>query len=281
MKKSIIGLVIINSFLFSNSNLLYEYGIKTYNNSATKKDGISQNINFMYNINKHYIDISYLNDRVNREHFISKLELPKLNVDKYSFKYKYKFNDKISFKTNYIKIIDNLAPSDQGKIYGIGMKYSFTNSLFSSMAIYKSDYKQFDVDQYDIGISKGFKISDVNFKLTAITKIIKIDGNQYGNYSFKDNDYLTTNLRLGAKYNNYNLGLGAFFGERVFTILDDGTKVQHHAMEQDKTYMISFSRRFKKINLFTKYSFQNGKELQASKDDVDTKNISFGMKYKF
>jgi len=64
-------------------------------------------------------------------------------------------------------------------------------------------------------------------------------------------------------------------------VLKDGTKVQHHAMEQDKTYMISFGKKFKNFDLIASYSYQNGKELPEKQDDVDTKVTSLMLKYKF
>jgi len=36
---------------------------------------------------------------------------------------------------------------------------------------------------------------------------------------------------MHAYYHDYHMGVGAFFGKRVFAVMNDGFKVQHHAME--------------------------------------------------
>lgn len=41
---------------------------------------------------------------------------------------KQKPNDDLSFKTSFINIEDNLAPTDNGKVYGFGMIKSIDNS---------------------------------------------------------------------------------------------------------------------------------------------------------
>jgi hypothetical protein len=232
-------------------------------------------------MSNHSISLGHQIDSVDRKYSISKATLPSLKVEKYNAKYSYKVNDKFALKTSYIKIIDNLAPTDQGKVYGLGGTYNLTKGLQAGLKLYKSDYKKFDVNQYDFTISKGFKFDSLKLKATAIAKKIDISGDKYGNYSFIDKDYFTTALKFGANYNGYVCGVGAFFGKRIFTVFDDGAKVQHHAMEQDKTYMISLGKKFKNFDIIGKYSFQNGKELPEKRDDVDTKVTSISLSYKF
>jgi hypothetical protein len=247
----------------------------------TKIDGKVQNINYKYFDKKQEIKISMQSDNVNRKHSISNLSLPSLDVEKYSAKYTYNLNNTLSLKGSYIKIIDNLAPTDQGKVYGIGTTYNISKALFSSINYYKSDYKDFNVNQYDISLSKALKINSLKLKATILAKKIDIDGNKYGGYIFKDKDYFTTGLKVVGNYNGFITGVAAFFGERIFTVLDDGVKVQHHAMQQDKTYMFSFGKKFKNFDLIAKYSYQNGKELPENRDDVDTKVTSILFSYKF
>ncbi len=282
MKKVVLSSLVLSGLLHAqNSTISYEYGIKDYENSMTKVDGKVQNIGISHKITNHQFFLGYQGDNVNRKHAISNAILPSLDVEKYSVKYIYKLNDKIKLKTSYIKIIDNLAPTDQGKVYGIGGSYNFDKGFNSSFNIYKSDYKTFDVNEYDLSISKGFKINDIKLKAMAIVKKIDINGNKYGSYVFKEKEYFTTGLNLGANYNGYFGAVGAFFGERAFTVLDDGMKVQHHAMKQDETYMIKLGKKFKNFDIYGKYSFQNGKELPENKDNVDTKVLSFALTYKF
>ena len=281
MKKIILSTIVSVIVLNANNNVYLNTGVKDYSNSKTKVDGITNNIGINYKYKNSYINLNYTKDEVNREHPVTKKSIEQLNVKKYNLNYRYKFDDKLSLKTSYIKILDNLAPTDQGKIYGLGVKYNYFKGVGTSFDIYRSDYKNFNVNQYDLSIFKGFKIGAIKSKITLIAKKIEIDGKKYGNYSFKDKDYLTTGIKLNGSYNGYVGGIGAFFGKRAFAVLKDGTKVQHHAMEQDKTYMISFGKKFQNFDLIASYSFQNGKELPENKNDVDTKVTSLMLKYKF
>lgn len=163
----------------------------------------------------------------------------------------------------------------------MGLKYNYIKGFGGSVDIYRSDYKDFNVNQYDLSIYKGYKIWDVKSKVTVIVKKINIDGEKYGNYTFKEKDYLTTGIKLNTSYHGYVGGIGAFFDKRAFAVLKDGTKVQHHAMAQDKTYMASFGKKFQNFDLIVLYSFQNGKELPEKQENVDTKVTSLMLKYKF
>ncbi|WP_072682407.1 hypothetical protein [Arcobacter sp. LA11] len=282
MKKILLCSTVLCGLLYAdNSSITYGYGIKDYSNSASKINGKIHILDISHEISNHKFSIGYQGDNVDRTvHPISKANRD-LDVEKYNAKYIYKANDKIKVKASFIKIIDNLAPTDQGKVYGLGGTYTITKGFNAAVDIYKSDYKNFDVNQYDFSISKGFKIDNLKLKATIIAKKIDIDGQKYGSYSFKDKDYFTTGLKLGANYNGYVGGIGAFFGKRVFTVLDGGTKVQHHAMEQNRTYMLKFGKKFKDFDIVAKYSFQNGKELPENRNDVDTKVVSLSLTYKF
>ena len=283
MKKILLGTIFFASVLFANSTTLsYSHSKKDFENSMTKKDDAKvKNINISHKVSNHLISLGYQSDNVNRQHSITNAILPSLDIEKYNAKYIYSLNKNLKLKANYVKIIDNLAPTDQGKIYGLGAKYNLSKGLNIALDFYRSDYDKFNVNQYDLSLSKGFKFDKLKVKTTIIAKKIDIDGNKYGGYTFVDKDYFITGLKLGANYNSYYAGVGAFFGKRIFSILDDGTKVQHHAMEQDKTYMLKLGKKFKDFDFNVKYSFQNGKELPENRDDVDTKVVSFNINYTF
>ena len=234
-----------------------------------------------HNYENSTIQLNYQQDSVDRENILTHRPIDTLHVRKYNLNYKYNFNELFTLKTSYIKILDNLAPTDQGKVYGVGGIYNIGKGLGLALDYYKSDYEQFDVNQYDLSVFKGFKIGETKLKATVIAKSIKIDGEKYATYNFQDKDYFTTGVKLGMNYQGYVTGIGAFFGKRLFAVMDDGNKVQHHAMEQDKTYMVSFGKRFKNFDIIAKYSYQNGKELPERQDDVDTKVTSLMLKYKF
>lgn len=75
--------------------------------------------------------------------------------------------------------------------------------------------------------------------------------------------------------------LSSFLCAQSNLVLEYGVRVQHHAMEQDKTYMVNFGKKFKNFDLIAKYSYQNGIELPANQEDVDTKVVSLNFTYKF
>jgi hypothetical protein len=281
LKKLLLSSLVCTGILTANSDIYLEAGKKDYSNSKTKIDGTTYTVGTTHSYENSTIQLNYSQDSVNRENPITHKPIDTLHVQKYNLNYKYNINEHFSLKTSYIKIIDNLAPTDQGKIYGLGGIYKINKGLGVSLDYYKSDYEQFDVNQYDLSVFKGFKIGETKLKATVIAKAIEIDGDKYANYTFKDKDYFTTGVKLGINYQGYVAGVGAFFGKRMLTVMDSGNKVQHHAMEQDKTYMISFGKKFKNFDIIAKYSYQNGKELPENQDDVDTKVTSLMLKYKF
>ena len=281
MKKFLLSTVALSGLLYANSSISYEYGIKDYKDSASKIDGKVETLNFSHQIANNKFILGYQGDNVNRTINPITGSNRDLDVEKYNVKYIYKINKDLNLNLSYLKIVDNLSPTDQGKIYGLGGNYKLSNGLSLGLGFYKSDYKTFDVNEYDFSITKGFKIDSLKLKTTLIAKRIDINGEKYGGYSFEDKDYFTTGLKVGANYNGFVAGVGAFFGKRVFTVLDSGSKVQHHAMEQDKTYMASLGKKFKNFDIMTKYSYQNGKELPENKDNVDTKVTSISFIYKF
>ena len=281
MKKTILTTLLLSTILMAENSFIYKYAKKDFSNSATKLEGKTQNLGFNYSIKQHQFNLGYLNDRVDREHYMSGNTLEGLKVKKYNVKYQNKINENLSLKASYLKILDNLSPTDQGKIYGLGAKYNLNKGLNLAVDLYRSDYDAFDVNQYDLSLNKKLKIDNLKIKVSAIVKSINIDGERYGSYSFDDKDYLTAGLKVNANYNSYLLGAQAFFGKRAFTVFNDGTKVQHHAMEQDKRYMISLGKKFKDFNVVLAYLYQNGKELPENKDDVDTKITTLAFKYNF
>lgn len=281
LKKIVFCSLICTSILTANSNVYVNAGKKEYKNSKTKIDGTTYTVGTTHNYENSTIQLNFSQDSVERKNPVTKQAIDTLHVKKYNANYKYNFNEQLSLKTSYIKILDNLAPTDQGKIYGVGGIYNINKGLGVALDYYKSDYEKFDVNQYDLSVFKGFRIGETKLKATVIAKAIDIDGDKYGNYTFQDKNYFTTGVKLGMNYQGYVAGIGAFFGKRMFTVMDGGNKVQHHAMEQDKTYMLSFGKKFKNFDIIAKYSYQNGKELPENQDDVDTKVTSLMLKYKF
>ena len=281
LKKIILSCLSCACLLSADTEITTGYGKKDYNNSKTKIDGKTYFFDVSNKISDSMITLGYSKDNVNRVHPVNRTPIESLKVKKYNLKYDYSLTQSLNLKANYIKIIDNLAPTDQGKIYGLGLKYKLPKGFSTAFDYYKSDYEQFNVNQFDASLSKGFKIDRLKLKASVIAKAIKIDGDYYGNYRFKDKNYFTTGVNLSANYNGYLASAGAFFGERMFTVMKDGQKVQHHAMEQDKTYMLTLGKKFQNFDIMANYTYQNGDELPENKKDVDQKITSLILKYRF
>lgn len=280
MYKTMIGIITSGILLNANTSIDISQGKKDYTNSKTKIDGKTLNLNISHKYKNSNISLGYLKDDVNR--VLPNGTEQDLHVKKYNAIYQHTINQKLDLKASYIKIIDNLAPTDQGKVYGLGATYKLSKGFGVGLDYYKSDYNPFNVNQYDISVYKGFKFDNLKAKLTVGSKFIRIDGDNYiPAYKFADKSYNPIFVKVGLNYQGFTVGIGTFFGKRMFTVLDNGTKVQHHAMQQDKTYMLKLAKSFQNLQVGLKYSFQNGDELPENQKDVDTKVTSLFLKYKF
>jgi len=135
MKKTILSTMLLTLALNANSDIYLNTGIKDYSNSKTKVNGKTNNVGINFKYQNSYVNLNYMKDEVNKEHPVTKKSMEQLNVKKYNINYKYKVSDKLSLKANYIKIIDNLAPTSQGKIYGLGVKYNYFKGLGTSFDV--------------------------------------------------------------------------------------------------------------------------------------------------
>lgn len=276
------------SLAFGSSEVSMFKGKKDYDNSKTnvKGDTLDLNISHKYDFGK--ISLGYLKDDVKRTNSVNGADLTDLAVKKYNAKYRHFINQKLDLKASYIKILDNLAPTDQGKIYGFGAGYKLPKGFGVNLDYYRSDYVPFNVNQYDVAISKRFKVDALKGKFTVGNKIIKIDGDTYNptaapasQYDFYKKSYDTQFVKLGLNYHGYVAGIGGFFGKNLFTVLDDGTKVQHHAREIDRAYMFSFGKKFKNFDIIGKYSYKESNELPENKNNVAVKVTGLALSYRF
>ena len=288
MKIKLLVLLCSVSLGFANSEVTLSTGKKDYTDSMKVVDGTMQNLTISHKYQNGKISLGYLKEDVEQRHSVTKLDLPNLHIKKYNAKYRHFINEKLNLKTSYIKIIDNLAPTDQGKIYGIGAGYKLPKGFGVNVDYYASNYVPFDVDQYDLALYKGFKSGDLKGKFTVGTKVIKIDGDTYNpksptpqHYHFYDKSYDTQFVKLGLNYQGYFAGAGMFFGKNLFTVLDDGTKVQHHAREVEKAYVLNLGKKFKNFDVALKYSFKDTNELPENKKDVEVKVMALSLTYKF
>jgi hypothetical protein len=281
MKKIFFTSAFLTSCLLANSEISTNYTYKDYDNSKTKTNGKTIDYRFLHNFESSQIVINYEDSLTKRENEITKAKLTSLEVEKLSMKYLYHISDELSFKTSFINIEDNLAPTDDGKIYGLGLIKNMNSSTGIKIDTYLSDYEDFNVNQYDLTFVKKFKLDNINLEAQLGSKYININGQNYGNYILKDNYFLSYFLNLNANYNSFIFGLGFMNGDRLFAIQEDGLKVEHHALEQNKTYMVSLGKKFKNIDLISRYIYSNSNELPENRNDVKSQFVSLGLNYKF
>jgi len=201
-----------------------------------------------------------------------------LHVNKYYLKYTRMLDDKQSFSVSYATIDDNLMKeTDGGDIYGVGYKYGAFG-----LTQYLSNYDHFNVYQTDVKYK--FKKAFGDFKTSAIVlgKYIHLQDRESNPFSAnaKEN-YFTPGVKLHVHYHDYHMAVGAFFGKRVFAVMHDGFKVQHHAMEFNETYMVGFGKHFGDVDLNLKYVYQNASEIPINNDNVKVQNVGLVLRYHF
>ena len=281
MKRIFLTSAFLSSCLLANSEISTNYTYKDYENSKTKTQGKTLDYRFLHNFENSQITVNYEDSLTKRENEITKAKLTSLEVEKLSMKYLYNIRNDLSFKTSFMNIEDNLAPTDNGKIYGLGLIKSIDNFNDIKVDTYLSNYADFNVNQYDLTFVKKFKFNDINFMGQTGVKYIDINGSEYGNYTLKDNYYTSYFFNLNANYNSFIFGLGFMNGDRLFAVQEDGLKVEHHGLEQSKNYMVSLGKKFKDIDIISKYIYSNSDELPENRNDVKSQFVSLGLTYKF
>lgn len=276
MRKIVVLSFIASSVLFAQSDLKLSYVVTDYDNSKTKIDGTGYEVGLSHDFGVGVLGFGYEDSAVDRIGTNPTLEVQKVNLN-----YSHKLSKELGAKVSYLKIDDNIAPTDDGKVYGFGVGYAIAEGFALTTDLYKSDYKQFNVSQVDITLAKNFMMGDIKSKAIVGVKKIDIDGDKYNAYTFKDKDYTTSLVALSTNYNGYTANIGTMFGKRLFAVLENGAKVQHHAVEQDKTYFVGFGKKIGNFDVMAKYSYQNGIELPENRKDVDTKTSSVTLTYKF
>lgn len=281
MKKILVTTALLSSYLLANSEISTYYTYKDYDNSKTKTEGKTLDYRFLHNFQNSELTINYEDSLTKRENELTKIKMTSLEIEKLSMKYLYHISNDISIKTSFINIEDNLAPTDNGKVYGFGFNKNIDNSNQIKLDTYLSDYEDFNVNQYDFTFIKKFRFENINFQAQTGIKYIDINGEKYQNYILEDNYYMSYFLNLNANYNGFILGLGVINGDRLFSVQEDGLKVEHHALEQNKTYLVSLGKKFQNIDVITKYIYSNSKELPENRDDVSSEFFTLGLNYKF
>lgn len=264
--------------IHSSTSIYYES--KTFSNSVQKNDGVVYGVGADVHVANSQMRLAYEKGKTNTKQ-------PPLNqdldTDKIFLRYGYSFNKQLTLNANYINILhDNMAPTSHGVTYGAGISLNPTKKISTNFTQYYSAYKDFNALQSDITIEYKSNVEDIKYKLTAIGKYITFQGKNSNTFS-KDakNLYSTLGLKLHAHYQSYHFGVGAFFGKRAFAIMDDGFKIQHHAMEFDRTCAVGVGKTLGDFIVRYQYVYQRAVELQMQNKNVEVVNNRMTLNYKF
>ena len=254
-----------------SNNIKINYETLDFTNSKKKKDGQRYGVEIDHEDTHHHFQLYYEKTKTNTTNIIP----DDLDVNKYTLKYQYKLTPKERLTFSYGQIEDNIMKeTNGGHIYGVG--YSKNGMALTQ---YLSDYPHFDVYQSDLKYS--FKKSDI--KTTLIGKYIHLDNKNSNNFSKKaKNDYFTAGVKFHTHYEGYHLGAGAYLGKRMFAVMKEGFKVQHHAMEFKESYMMGVGHSLGENMLaHLRYGYHKAKEVPINNDNVKVENLSFDLLYRF
>jgi len=254
-----------------SNNIKINYETLNFSNSKKKKDGQRYGVEIDHENKQHHIQLYYEKTKTNTTNLIPK----DLDVNKYTIKYQYKLNPKKRLTFLYATINDNIMKeTNGGNIYGVG----YSNNGIGAMQ-YFSDYPHFDVYQSDL----KYNFNKQKVKTTLVGKYIHIKNKNSNNFSKKaKSDYLTGGVKFHTHYKGFHLGAGAYFGKRIFAVMKEGFKIQHHAMEFKESYMMGVGHSFSKnMTVHLRYGYHKAKEIPINNDNVNVKNLSLDIVYKF
>lgn len=256
------------------TNIKVKYETLDFENSKKKDDGKRYGVELDHQDDKHHYRFYY--EKSNTQ---TTAVLPNdLEVHKYALKYGYGLDKKSSVTLSYINIDDNLMKeTDGGHIYGLGYRYKAL-----TLTQYLSDYKNFDVYQTDLKLGMKKKFDEVLVMAGVIGKYIHLKDKESNNFTKKaKSDYFTTGVKLHAHYDEYHLSLGSYVGKRLFAVMNEGMKVQHHSMEFKESYLFDMGKKFDDFLVHFRYSKHKAKEVPINNDNVKVENLSFEVEYLF
>lgn len=206
-----------------------------------------------------------------------------LKTNKLFLRYAYALDEKTALHLNLLHVAkDNIAPTAYGTAYGAGISYKPNKKSLLSFAQFFTEYKEFEVAQSDLKLEYTFALDALRIKLTSLTHAITLHSYRDNSFSKNgENTYLSSALKLHSHYQNYHFGAAAYTGKRLFAIMNDGFKIQHHAMEFDRTYMAGVGVNIKNYVLRMQYVYQRAEEIPMKNEGVEVRNIRAVVNYKF
>lgn len=256
------------------SHVSLNYEVLDFENSKKKTDGKRYGVELDHQDSQHHYRFYYEKSDTKTTALLA----DNLKVHKYALKYAYALEQKSNLSFSYINIDDNIMKeTDGGHVYGLGFKYKALN-----ITQYLSDYENFDVYETDLKVGMKHKLNDFSVRSGLIAKYIKLDDKERTRFTKKaETEYFTVGLKLHVDYEDYHLSAGTYVGERLFAVMNEGLKVQHHAMEFKESYMFDVGKKFDNVTLHLRYARHKAKEVPIQNDNVKVENIAFEVGYGF
>lgn len=246
-----------------------------FENSKKKDDGSRYALEANYKVDNNFFQAAF------ERSLIDTFTPPtphNLQVNKYIFKYTRKLDEKQSFNTSFLAINDTLMKeTDEGRIYGFGYRYGALG-----ITQYISDYTNFNVYQTDIMYTFKHAWDSMKMDATIIGKYIYLEDRESNAFSQNaQQSYFTPGIKAHLHFDGFHIGAGAFFGKRIFAVMNNGMNVQHHAMEFEETYMAGIGKHFEVFELHLKYIYQKATEIPIDNKDVEVSNVICEVTYRF
>jgi hypothetical protein len=262
-----------------HSSLLGYTQYKKYTNSKQKIDGRVYGIGGDIHYGKNALRFAY-------EDGAATTKKPPLTTDltnqKLFLRYRYRLTNKLYFHLNYLTVLyDNIAITSGGKGYGGGVEYLYNKQLSSSFTQYFVQYSDFKTYQSDLKLNYKTTLNAVKMQLSLLGKYIKLQDIHQNSFTCNaKNHYTTAGVKIHMHYKSYHFVGGAYFGKRVFAVMNDGFKLQHHAMEFNRTYALGVGKTFNKFIARVQYAYNRATELPINNPDVKITNITLMLNYK-
>lgn len=257
-----------------DTKIKVQYETLDFENSLKKEDGKRYGVGIDHQNEKHHYQFYYEKTNTNTTNLVPK----DLEVKKYTAKYQYAPNKANRVSLSYATIDDNIMKEvDGGHIYGLAYKYKAV-----SLTQYLSDYSHFDVYQTDLKVGMKRVFNNIEVMGAIEGKYINLKDRESNAFSKNaKREYFTTGLKLHAHYDDWHFGMGTYIGERIFAVMNEGFRVQHHAMEFKNTYMAGIGKEFGDTLVHLRYINQEAKEVPMNHDNVKVDNWALEVEYKF
>lgn len=270
--------------LMSNTMVKTSIGYSEFSDSKQKNDAWVYTLSVHSKIDAQKIEIQQLYSKV---HTIQPPMTKDLEVSKTFVRYSYDLSKQHSLNVSFMDISDNLVPTDNGKIYGLGYIYKQPKYFRLLLNQYRSEYEDFSVNQSDVNMQFHKEVGEWEFDVNVMAKYISLNAysNTIFNPKFKgveaEDTYFTSGLKFHTAYKSYHAGVGTFFGDRLFAVMNNGFSAQHHAMRFTQGYFVTVGKKFKGINIIAKYSNQKADELPLNNLDVGVESYRLEVAYRF